>query len=111
MIFAAEADTLAPSRPKSHISSIAASVASMTATERRVALPPQLGELPMAVEFIITPAAPRSPEELRRLALRAREAMKRRFFRDPVDREQIRYFAEWFEHTAASRQDAEEVVS
>jgi hypothetical protein len=37
--------------------------------------------------------------------------MKRPFLHNPVDREQIRYFAEWFEHTAASRERAEELVS
>jgi hypothetical protein len=45
---------------------------------------------------------PRSPTELRDLAQRARLALPRPH--DPADREQLRYFAEWFEREAEARE-------
>jgi hypothetical protein len=44
-----------------------------------------------------------TPDQLRRFAARARGAMERPF-RDPADREQLRYFAEWLECQAEARE-------
>jgi hypothetical protein len=45
-----------------------------------------------------------TPDQLRQFAARARTAMERPFFRDPADRDQLRYFAEWLECQAEARE-------
>jgi hypothetical protein len=49
-----------------------------------------------------------STEDLRRLAARARAATERPHF-DPIDRDQLRCFAEWFDGLAVAR-EGEDVV-
>jgi hypothetical protein len=46
----------------------------------------------------------RATSELREAAARARAAVGRPSFRDPVDRDQLRYFAEWLEWVAEGRE-------